>query len=424
MNQHGRRISSARGTTTAAAAARRRPDDNDNDGDGDIDEDDDLLAIHKNALLLDVHLLLSSSTSTSNKNDPQPSRRSADDHWQKLAQLGVELNAALQQEHGCRRHYPWMTGGDGPVFGVHCGSDDIPHLRAVCRYYGVGVDDEWRAVGWRDGLSSKTTRQHDVAVECWDVDDGQLLLIEAAQHLPSWVDEIGPQHCRHRCWIARGGQVVLIRPPSDNVGERPQHSLPSSALTLSLSEALTILQDDHDNHHNNHPLVETAPASVQKAIRDRIDRVACSTNQQQSSVPSPSGRRGAAVRRAPVSAATRPRGHGLSPVCGTNDDPENDNDDCPENDHNNNDARILLLLFGRHLRGLGLDDPIAGPHRLRHAPDRDGVSRTGGPKTPFPTISKARKSTVSSDCAPWRRRPTCDTDCSWVCDSWPGSSTD
>jgi len=196
----------------------------------------------QSALLVDVYLLLDENTA----DHPV-------DHLLQLAELAVRLNHELQQQQA----YPWLSGGDGPVFGIHVSSSNgnIPHLRAQCRYYGVSVDDEWQLVGWIlqqtcHGISTK------LAVECWDVDDGQLLLIEAAEHLPAWVDRLGPEQCRHRCWIVEG-QVTLIR-PVDTQQQEP----------LSLRDALTALQQQQQEQ-----VVERAPEAVQRAIRNRVDRV-------------------------------------------------------------------------------------------------------------------------------------------------------
>jgi hypothetical protein len=84
--------------------------------------------------------------------------------------------------------------GDGPVFGVHV-TERIPHLRAVCQY-GVSVADEWMLIhkmlefsgpprsSTQRSTKTPTTGNNGVpvelAIECWDVDDGQVLLIESA----------------------------------------------------------------------------------------------------------------------------------------------------------------------------------------------------------------------------------------------------
>lgn len=117
--------------------------------------------------------------------------------------------------------------------------------------------------------TQKNTNTKDrLAMECWDVDDGQVILIQASDHLPDWVDRIGPEHCRHRCWIQNGG-VRLIRP--DDVSH---HSVTEPEY-LSLGRALKLLQQQTSGRSNysSSPLVTVAPESVQRSIQDAVDRV-------------------------------------------------------------------------------------------------------------------------------------------------------
>ena len=122
---------------------------------------------------------------------------------QRLVTICQELNDALKTTLNT---FPWHTGGDGPVFGVHVTSG-CPHLRAIC-YYGTNVNDEWVAIAGVFQLSKQFSQ---LAFQCWDVDDGHVLLIESAPQLPSWVDTISPAECRYRCWILNG-TITLIRP--------------------------------------------------------------------------------------------------------------------------------------------------------------------------------------------------------------------
>lgn len=221
-------------------------------------DDGHLYDTTKNTLQLNVFLLplpLNESKDDDAKNGVPDF--SDDTSWQKyllaLADLAVALNEYYQSKHN-NLEYPWISGGDGPVFGIHLSrhhddnsidsdarfddeNDDddivqenlkeerndktrwIPHLRAICRY-GVSVADEWFAIDMMFGflrnhsshsfssnlINTKMEQASVVAptivAQCWDVEDGQILLIEAAEHLPAWMDQIGPSHCRHRCWIA------------------------------------------------------------------------------------------------------------------------------------------------------------------------------------------------------------------------------
>lgn len=164
-----------------------------------------------------------------------------------LAETSVQVNTFIQSQD-----YPWLSGGDGPVFGVHV-TDGIPHLRAICRY-GVSVADEWTLIRWMLEFSGEHT---DVAVECWDVDDGQVLLIQAAEVLPGWVDSIGPMNCRHRCWI-QAGQVRLVAPDE-------AASTTLSDLDLHLSQALALIQENSS--------LLSAPTSVNQVIQQTCLRI-------------------------------------------------------------------------------------------------------------------------------------------------------
>jgi hypothetical protein len=115
-----------------------------------------------------------------------------------LAQLAVYWNAKLDD-------YPrWHR----PCFDVHINEDRIPHLRAKLTYF--DVRDCWHLVGL-----FLNSGDDNIVVKFWD--DGDLLLTEAAYHLPDWIhtqsdDEV--EYCRNRCWI-RNGQIILIPPPND-----------------------------------------------------------------------------------------------------------------------------------------------------------------------------------------------------------------
>jgi hypothetical protein len=123
--------------------------------------------------------------------------------FQTLVSLSRTVNesfAALVQD------YPWFTGGDAPLFGVHV-TDSVPHLRGCC-LYGPSVLDEWAMIG---AVMEMSKTLDNVVVKVWDADDGQVLLIESAMVLPDWVHDIGPAACDNRCWVQLG-VVTLIRP--------------------------------------------------------------------------------------------------------------------------------------------------------------------------------------------------------------------
>jgi SGT1 protein len=123
---------------------------------------------------------------------------------QELARLARRCNIFLQS-----KSFRWHYGGDGPVFGVHIGEERLAHLRAYCRY-GPSVADEWMAIQFMWEMS--TAVENDFAISCWDVEDGQVLLIQAAEALPEWLDQDPTDRHRYSCWI-RGGKLHLIPEP-------------------------------------------------------------------------------------------------------------------------------------------------------------------------------------------------------------------
>lgn len=146
-----------------------------------------------------------------------------------LARLAVRWNDKLDD-------YPWWHR---PCFEVHVGEDRVPHLRATVTYF--DVRDCWYLVGlFLDENDS------DIVVKFWD--DGDLLLTEAAYHLPDWVhtqseDEV--EYCLRRCWIWKG-QVILVPPAHD---------------CSSISQALSAVRQKQ---------FDVASAGFHKAIRSRI----------------------------------------------------------------------------------------------------------------------------------------------------------
>jgi hypothetical protein len=255
----------------------------------------------ENALIVDVYLVdHPSQGKKSNKTATSSSQQSVE-KLLALAETAVKLNDFLQTQQNKstqkqqkdNKNYPWLQGGDGPVFGVHV-TERIPHLRAVCQY-GVSVADEWMLIHkmlefsalhdlhLNDPTNTGTTKHVELAIECWDVDDGQVLLIESADVLPDWVDRIGPINCRHRCWI-RAGRVQLIAPmdmeevavatdDDQSTGMSTSLSLEQSLaalVSLSLEQALTALQQ-------NDPARVSAPSRVNLAIQATCQRVDKST---------------------------------------------------------------------------------------------------------------------------------------------------
>ncbi|CAJ1942740.1 unnamed protein product [Cylindrotheca closterium] len=149
-----------------------------------------------------------------------------------LAELATRSNQFLQSQD-----YLWHFGGDGPVFGVHVGTDGIVHLRAYCNY-GPCVQDEWMAVDIMFRLSELL--DHDVAISCWDIDDGQVILIQTADVLPDWLDEDPTDNHRNACFI-RNGRLQIIQNPH-----------------LSLKDALQHLHEQPKAQPSSHPMIHNS----------------------------------------------------------------------------------------------------------------------------------------------------------------------
>ncbi|TDL28785.1 SGT1-domain-containing protein [Rickenella mellea] len=136
---------------------------------------------------------------------------------------------------------------------------------------GDSVDDEWCAV-W---LLKEISARWDFAVSVID-SDGEFLLIEAADHLPSWVT---PSNAENRVWIYRSNiHLIPISYTSPSSRRRERRILPGSAQNddedemdfagdsedgfLSVEDALPILTGpDTDTR---------APKSVEDAVWAKI----------------------------------------------------------------------------------------------------------------------------------------------------------
>lgn len=149
----------------------------------------------QNKLVVDIFLF-----------DQDPGTPSTPDRiqfFEALVSLCRSINESFER---MTRAYPWFSGGDVPMFGVDV-ADGVAHLRAGC-VYGPSVKDEWVMIGAVMEISKSIDN---IMIKFWDLDDGQILLIESAMVLPRWVDEIGPAACEHRCWVTKG-IVTLLRP--------------------------------------------------------------------------------------------------------------------------------------------------------------------------------------------------------------------
>ena len=106
------------------------------------------------------------------------------------------------------------------------------------------------------------------------MNDGHVLLIEAAECLPSWVDDDalqggvgGPAGCRNRCWVV-DGKVHLI-PPSK--GDSAQNCNSLESMLWSRDSALFILMQSIKMNEKG-SRTTAASGAMQRAIQNRIDR--------------------------------------------------------------------------------------------------------------------------------------------------------
>lgn len=144
--------------------------------------------------------------------------------------------------------YPWLSSLP-PQFGVHKDHDGRLSLRGLCRY-GESVADEWRCLRalmdfTNQASLSETTRTF--VAECWDEDDGPIILIQAAEHLPSTLSDGSHTGGRYRSWIKSGQIHFLLKNPDRE---------------LSLQESLEIIRQDG---------LSLARLSIQNEIRSTFD---------------------------------------------------------------------------------------------------------------------------------------------------------
>ena len=140
--------------------------------------------------------------------------------------------------------------------------------------FGDAVDDEWAAAwmllrataegfklaaaeagGGAGGGRTTTTATYRLAARCWD-DDGDFLLIEAAEALPRW---LSPLNSENRCWLF-DGRVHLIprrwgKGERAGVGEQQQNQQPT------LEEALGVLSRGGGRRRRSSSASSSSPPS-------------------------------------------------------------------------------------------------------------------------------------------------------------------
>ncbi|KAK7456517.1 hypothetical protein BaRGS_00039373 [Batillaria attramentaria] len=132
---------------------------------------------------------------------------------------------------------------------VACGADVPPHLYGRTNF-GDNIDDEWFIVYLLYELSKQFP---DLVIKVTDNDE-EFLLIEAADHLPKWLN---PETAENRVYISNGVLHVIPMPesPSD------VNSFP--LFTPSVEEAVGLVRNNNLNTQ--------ASQAIQDALRKRID---------------------------------------------------------------------------------------------------------------------------------------------------------
>ena len=97
-------------------------------------------------------------------------------------------------------------------------------------------------------LPDSDFKKRDIVASAWDVQDGQVILIQLANLLPSWLDEDSSDNRRYACWIDQEGDLQLLRKPyitlKGALQELNRRRLAGMRLTdLKLNEALVYWLD-------------------------------------------------------------------------------------------------------------------------------------------------------------------------------------
>ncbi|OSD05949.1 SGT1-domain-containing protein [Trametes coccinea BRFM310] len=179
-----------------------------------------------------------------------------------LATLMIEYTQSLLPDHLWHRDSFELKVAPDPE-----GNKDKWVLEGLMRV-GDCIDDEWCAV-W---LLRELSRKWDIVISVWD-SDGEFLLIEAADELPSWVT---PSNAENRVWIhnSRLHFIPLSHVSAPSARNRRRRYLPHQGEEeeeqLENDEEEFILATDAVKLVRD-PLVETtAPESVERIVWKRI----------------------------------------------------------------------------------------------------------------------------------------------------------
>lgn len=210
---------------------------------------------------------------------------------QNLACVGQRANQLLkdwnqrtciqkQQWKNTKFPFLWNSGGDGPVFGVHvqrtCTNSTeqpstlvLPYLHSQC-HYGDTVSNEYLFLSLLFHLTSILSKEFPnflIAVEALDRQDGQILLIEGANYIPT---SLKPKNSQNRVWIVDGEIVLLISKPTSTTKKNTSNNLSrNNALNCLIQHFLLSSKNNiiSSNHTNAATIaVISAPKEIKQSI--------------------------------------------------------------------------------------------------------------------------------------------------------------
>ena len=228
---------------------------------------------------------------------------------QKLCLIHSIINSKLLPCYQERYNHTWFAG-QGISFGLHCEKEGkgmdfrdgkgktvaIPHLKAIVKY-GPNPIDEYYALAIILTLTHDLCHQYNIhtAVSCWDVDDGQIVLIEGAHSLPSWVDDtVGVHGMRNRVYIVNG-TIQLLNPSIK--GKEDQSVTAKSSIGRSCQYHLTIKeslfallqQQNKKEHHDTSQLNMVMKKRLEPFLKVIQNRDTGTSSSGSGSGKSPSG---------------------------------------------------------------------------------------------------------------------------------------
>uniref|UniRef100_A0A8C7ZWI4 Uncharacterized protein n=1 Tax=Oryzias sinensis TaxID=183150 RepID=A0A8C7ZWI4_9TELE len=125
--------------------------------------------------------------------------------------------------------------------------------------FGDNVEDEWFIVYL---LQQITKTFSDLVVSVED-NDGEFILIEAADYLPKW---LSPDTSENRVFLFRGELHIIPRPSKSSSVGFPRNVVPSVEQALALLSA--------------HPEACQASPGIRSALRKRLEGICFSSDTQ------------------------------------------------------------------------------------------------------------------------------------------------